>query len=268
MNDFVVEITTPAVISGNFEELQTELQNMMTAYAGLEVTEGNIPERKKDVATLRKIKAAIDDKRKTAKKAYEKPFKAFEDKCKRLTGIIDAEISRINKELSVYEQKRIDEKWVIIHKLYGENIGELENFIPLEQIFCDRWLNKTCSENDIVSDIQQAKVKVRTDLDAINDLCDGYIDECIAAYKKGGNQLQAAVARYNDLKSARERAEADMKMEEVKPLPTVEEFRKKMAAIPLSCFPAEQYTFTVFNSQDAQSVRAYLNTFEIKYEES
>lgn len=267
MNDFMVDITTPAVITGNFEELQMELSNMMKAYAGLEVTEENIPEIKKDVATLRKIKAAIDDKRKTAKKAYEKPFKAFEDKCKQLTGIIDTEISRINKELSVYEQRRIDEKRAIIRELYDENIGELDVFLPLEQIFCDRWLNKTCSENEIVSDIQQAKVKVRADLDAINDLCAGYIDECIAAYKKGGNQLQAAVARYNDLKSAKERAEADlMKMPE-KPLPTIDEFKKAMAEIPASCIPVG-YTFTVFNEQDANSVRAYLNTFEIKYEES
>lgn len=267
MNDFVVEITSPAVITGNFEELHKELSNMMAAYAGLEVTEDNIPERKKDVATLRKIKSAIEDKRKTAKKNYEKPFKAFEEQCKKLTGLIDNEINRINKDLSVYEQRRIAEKQAVIGRLYSENIGEYEKFLPLDNIYNSKWENKTCSENEIVSDIQQAKVKVRTDLDAINDLCDGYIDECIAAYKKGGNQLQVAVARYSDLKSAKERAEADlMKMPE-KPLPTIDEYKKAMAEIPASCIPVG-YTFTVFNEQDANSVRAYLNTFEIKYEES
>ena len=268
MSDFVVEITSPAVIKGNFEELQAELQNMMTAYAGLEVTEENIPERKKDVATLRKIKAAIDDKRKTAKKAYEKPFKAFEDKCKQLTGIIDSEINRINKDLSVYEQRRIAEKQSLIRKLYLANIGEYEKFLPLENIYNSKWENKSCSENEIISDIQQAKMQVISDLDAINDLCDGFIDECIEAYRKSGNRLAAAISRFNDLKSAKERAEAElMKMPE-KPLPTIDEFKKAMAEIPVSCIPVDHYTFTVFDEQDAKSVRAYLKTFEIKYEES
>ena len=53
MNDFQVSIKQPVIITGNFEEMRAELQNMMQAYAGLEVTEDNLPERKKDVATLR-----------------------------------------------------------------------------------------------------------------------------------------------------------------------------------------------------------------------
>ena len=62
MSEFSVQIKQPVIISGNFEEMQQELSNMMQAYAGLEVTEANLPERKKDIATLRKIKTAIEDK--------------------------------------------------------------------------------------------------------------------------------------------------------------------------------------------------------------
>lgn len=268
MSDFVFEITSPAVIKGNFEELQAELQNMMQAYAGLEVTEENIPERKKDIATLRKIKAAIDDKRKTTKKAYEKPFKAFEDKCKQLTGLIDAEINRINEELSIYELRRVEEKRTLIRKLYSENIGEYGKFIPLDSIYNSRWENKACSKNEIVSDIQQAKLQVISDLDEINDLCDGFIDECIEAYRKSGNRLAAAISRFNDLKSAKERAEADLKKDAETPKPTLNEFKSLVSEVPFINIPAKHYTFTVFNEQDAQSVRAYMNTFEIKYEES
>ena len=59
MTEFQVESLKPVVIGGNFDEMQQALSNMMQAYAGLEVTEENIPERKKDVATLRKLKEAI-----------------------------------------------------------------------------------------------------------------------------------------------------------------------------------------------------------------
>lgn len=133
MSDFQVSIKQPVIISGNFEEMQLELQNMMQAYAGLEVTEENLPERKKDIATLRKIKSAIEDK--AAKKDYEKPFKAFEAECKKLTGIIDKEIDRINADMDVYEKKRIAEKRKVIDRLYAENIGDYADYLPLAIIF-------------------------------------------------------------------------------------------------------------------------------------
>ena len=100
MNEFKVSIMQPVVISGNFQEMRQELATMMSAYADLEVTEENIPERKKDIATLRKIRTAIEDKRKETKRDYEKPFKSFEAECKSLTGIIDEQISRINADLN------------------------------------------------------------------------------------------------------------------------------------------------------------------------
>lgn len=101
MNEFSVQIKQPVIITGNFEEMQAELSNMMQAYAGLEVTEANLNERKKDVATLRKIKAAIEDKRKETKREYSKPIKEFEEKCKLLTATIDRQIDRINADMDV-----------------------------------------------------------------------------------------------------------------------------------------------------------------------
>ena len=70
-NDFQVSIKQPVIITGNFEEMKAELSNMMTAYAGLEVTEENLPERKKDVATLRKIKTAFKCARAVVRKSVE-----------------------------------------------------------------------------------------------------------------------------------------------------------------------------------------------------
>ena len=167
MNDFQVQIKQPVIISGNFEEMQQELSNMMQAYAGLEVTEANLPERKKDIATLRKIKTAIEDKRKAAKKDYEKPFKAFESECKKLTGIIDKEIDRINADMDVYEKKRIADKKLTIAHLYAKTVGDFAEYIPLESIYRQQWDNKTYSENAIICDIQEACLSVRDDLKTI-----------------------------------------------------------------------------------------------------
>ena len=259
--NFEVEELKPALIRGNFDEMQQALSNMMQAYAGLEVTEENIPERKKDVATLRKMKKAIDDKRKSVKTEYEKPLKAFEGKCKELTGIIDAEIERINNDLSAYEAKRCAEKQSIIRKLYDENIGEYAEYLPLDSIYDEKWENKTCSEKEIVSDIQQEKLRVKTDLQTIQIAAGEFVDDCREWYKKCGCDLPAAMRRLEDLRSAREAV-----LRGVSSL--AEEVREKSTITAEKPQNGRQtWTFSVYSTEDSNSVRAYLEMLGIEYKE-
>lgn len=264
MTEFQVESLKPVVIGGNFDEMQQALSNMMQAYAGLEVTEENIPERKKDVATLRKMKKAIDDKRKSVKKDYETPLKRFEERCKELTGIIDTEITRINHDLSEYEAKRCAEKRVVIRALYDEHIEGFAEFLPLDMIYDESWENKTCSEKDIISDIQQEKLRVKTDLQTIQIAAGEFADDCLEQYKKCGCDLPAAMRRLEDLRSAKDRAEAVLKAEKI----FAEEVRDECTKTAESHEnEREKWMFTVFTPQDADSVRAYLNMFEIEHKE-
>ena len=262
--NFEVEELKPVLIRGNFDEMQQALSNMMTAYAGLEVTEANIPERKKDVATLRKMKKAIDDKRKEVKKAYEMPLKSFETKCKELTGIIDTEIERINHDLADYEAKRWAQKMVVIRDLYKENIGDYAEYLPLERIHDPKWENKTCTENTIISDIQSAKMRVEQDIKTIKIAAGDFTDDCLDWYKKCGCDLPAAMRRLEDLRSAKERAEAVLKAEKN----FAEEVREERIKTAENAENERQmWTFNVFSVEDANSVRAYLEMFEIKYME-
>lgn len=262
--NFEVEELKPVLIRGNFDEMQQALSNMMTAYAGLEVTEANIPERKKDVATLRKMKKAIDDKRKEVKKAYEMPLKSFETKCKELTGIIDTEIERINHDLADYEAKRWAQKMVVIRDLYKENIGDYAEYLPLERIHDPKWENKTCTENTIISDIQSAKMRVEQDIKTIKIAAGDFTEDCLDWYKKCGCNLPAAMRRLEDLRSAKERAEAVLKAEKN----FAEEVREESTKTPEKAEnEREKWTFTVFNKRDSDSVRAYLKMFGIEYEE-
>lgn len=263
MTEFKVEeLHKPILIRGNWDEMQEALSNMMQAYAGLEVTEENIPERKKDVATLRKMKKAIDDKRKEVKKDYETPLKRFEERCKELTGIIDTEIERINHDLSAYEMKRRTEKQAVIRKLYDENIEGFAEFLPLDLIYDEKWENKTCSEKEIISDIQQEKIRVKTDLQTIQIAAGEFADDCLEWYKKCGCDLPAAMRRLEDLKSAKERAKAVLKAEKN----FAEEVREECTKTAESTENERQmWTFNVFSVEDANSVRAYLEMFEIKY---
>lgn len=264
MSEFSVQIKQPVIISGNFEEMQLELQNMMQAYAGLEVTEENLPERKKDIATLRKIKSAIEDKRKSAKKDYEKPFKAFEAECKKLTGIIDTEINRINADMEVYDKKRIAEKRKVIDRLYAENIGDYADYLPLAIIFRPQWDNKTYSESNIICDIQEAVLTVKTDFQTIDTMCDPWQEECKAVYKSSG--LTGALQRYKDLESARKTAEASVKASEQQ-TPTPEPETQANATESLVDSERWVFTITVTNETDAKFIRDTCEMCGYEYKE-
>ena len=264
MSEFSVQIKQPVIISGNFEEMQQELQNMMQAYAGLEVTEANLPERKKDIATLRKIKAAIEDKRKSAKKDYEKPFKAFEAECKKLTGIIDKEIDRINADMDVYEQKRKADKRILIAQIYSQNIGEYADYLPLESVYRSQWENKTYSESNIICDIQEAVLTVKTDLRTIDTMCDPWQEECKAVYKVSG--LTGALQRYKDLESARKTAEASVKAGEQQ-TPTPEPETQEKAVEDAVDSDRWVFTITVNNETDAKFIRDTCEMCGYEYKE-
>ena len=264
MNDFQVQIKQPVIISGNFEEMQQELSNMMQAYAGLEVTEANLPERKKDIATLRKIKTAIEDKRKAAKKDYEKPFKAFESECKKLTGIIDKEIDRINADMDVYEKKRIADKKLTIAHLYAKTVGDFAEYIPLESIYRQQWDNKSYSEKDIAADIQTMVINVRQELNTIDSMCAPWADECKLVYMANGNSITSAIQRYKDLQSAKEAAERAVKAAEQETHAIIPEEPEKPVEKPTD---RSEWTFTVFTEEDAKFIRETCEFTDIRYEE-
>ena len=264
MSEFSVQIKQPVIISGNFEEMQLELQNMMQAYSGLEVTESNLPERKKDIATLRKIKSAIEDKRKSAKKDYEKPFKAFEAECKKLTGIIDKEIDRINADMDVYEQKRKADKKILISQLYAQNIGEYADYIPLESVYRPQWENKTYTEIAIINDIQEAVLTVKNALRTIDTMCDPWQEERKAVYKASG--LTGALQRYKDLENARKTAEASVKASEQQ-TPTPEPMEQEKPVESLVDGDRWVFTITVTNENDAKFIRDTCELFGYEYKE-
>ena len=79
-------------ISTNFEEVKEALTDQMKVYEELKVSESNKPERKKDIATLRKIIKAVTEKKSTVKAECLKPYSEFETKANELIEIINKPI--------------------------------------------------------------------------------------------------------------------------------------------------------------------------------
>lgn len=201
----------PGEIKSNLDDLAAALTNQMQAYEGLEVTEGNIPERKKDLATLRKMSKAIDDRRKEVKRTWDAPLNEFETKVMDVTGIIDKQIVRIDGDIKEFDRKRITEKQEHIKALYEEEIGEYAEYLPLAVVKSSRWDNKSCGDTEIRSDLQEMVIKVKSDLSAIKALNSEFEEKLLNAYKASGNQLSIAIQKHTDYMEAKIATEKALK---------------------------------------------------------
>lgn len=170
------------IINTNFEELKENIKNQMQVYMKLEVTESNKKERKKDIATLRKMSKALNEKKIEVKNEFMKPYTAFESQVKELQEIIAEPIIFLDNQVKEYEEKQRLEKVNAINKIFDELSGELKEHISLEQIYDDKWENVTTSIKSIREDITVKLTNIRNGVIAIKATNSDKTDEALNRY--------------------------------------------------------------------------------------
>ena len=103
-NNLEVKVTqAPAKIEFNYKEMKQALAEKMEVYNATVVTEDTVRDAKKDLASLRKVKKALNDRRIEIKKEYDKPYDEFKKKVDELTGLIDEPIEKIDEQVKEFE---------------------------------------------------------------------------------------------------------------------------------------------------------------------
>ncbi|GKX65615.1 DUF1351 domain-containing protein [Inconstantimicrobium mannanitabidum] len=98
------------IVTMNFEEVKQSLVQTMEKYKGIIVTEDTLQDCKATQKELAGIRIKIDTYRKDVKKEMEVPIKAFEGQCKELIGLIENAEQPIKNGISVFDNKRREEK--------------------------------------------------------------------------------------------------------------------------------------------------------------
>ena len=183
--NFELKVTAPKnkPVIWNYEELKADLTTALADYENRVYTEDTIDEAKADKAKLNKLKKAINDERIAREKEYMQPFNEFKAQAKELCEMIDTASSGIGEQIDSFEEKRIAEKMEKIRTMFTE-ISTLYpiNFITLEMILNDKWLNKGTSDKAIAKEITDVFEKAVKDLDVIRKM-PRYAFEAEEAYK-------------------------------------------------------------------------------------
>lgn len=149
------------VIKMNFEEVKNSLETTMSKYKEIVVTEEGLKDCKATQRNLAGLRNKIDYYRKTVKKEMEVPIKKFEGQCKELITLISNAEKPIKEGISVYDNKRKEEKKEKSLELIKEIIQSysLNNKYASMLTVKDEYLNLSKSIKSIKEDIEmRAKI--------------------------------------------------------------------------------------------------------------
>jgi hypothetical protein len=172
-------------ITTNFDEVKEALIEQMEIYKELEVTEDNKTERKKDIATLRKMIKAVNSKRIEVKKECLKPYEVFEKQASELVDIINQPIGILDSQVKEFEDKQRLQKITDINTYFDETITgypELIDEIGLTTIYDNRWENAGASMKSIREDIKAKLDKIQADITLIKSMPSDKTEEALRLY--------------------------------------------------------------------------------------
>lgn len=174
------------VIGFNFEEIKEKLNSELEIYKNMIFTEESKTEAKKTIASLRKLKKSVNDKKLEVKKSFMIPYTNFEAQVKELDNLIDEPINFINNQVEEFERKCVEEKKALISEIYTEIMAEhveASGYLPLQRIYDSKWENATTTKKAITETITERVDHVEKDLGIIRSMESEFEDKGIEKYK-------------------------------------------------------------------------------------
>ena len=225
-------------IETNFEEIKAVLAAGLEEYKGMVFTAESQPEAKKTVASLRKLKKAMNDRRIEIKKTFMVPYTNFETQVKELDKLIDEPINFISGQIEEFERKRVKTKKSLICKIYTGIITEHDavmEYLPLDRIYDSRWENTTTTQKAIAEAIAAHVEHVEKDLATIRTMESEFEDKGLAKYK-ATLELSDAIGIMNQYQKQKEeilwrQAEEEQRKAEEKTRKAAEVERKADEAV-------------------------------------
>lgn len=190
----------------NYEPLKAWALEQVAAYKGLIVEEDGIASAKTDCAKLRKIAKNASDYRISIKKEHEAKISKTMEQLKEITDIFNGAAADIDAQVKEFDEKRKEEKRSAIGKIYTDNIQDMEQFLPLQKIWNEKWMNKGYAIDAITKEIKAQVESVQDGIKTIQLLGTKYESQMISAFLEWYNMNDA-------LKKKAELEQIDAEME-------------------------------------------------------
>lgn len=195
------------------------------------VTKENVADAKKTLADLRKLEEKLEDERKRIKGIWNEPYDRFEKEYKEKTGLLDAAITNLAKQVKDIEtadaNKKRAQTIADIKKRatdYRKGFDTLLEQYPAlwKKVWKDSYANKSTSTSKTVAEYTQALLAIHSDLKTI-EIMDNR-DSILQAYYRTGSLgeaiHEAEEYKARQIKEAQFKAQAEAEKEARTPQPT------------------------------------------------
>lgn len=182
MEDIRIINEVMPVIEVNFKEVKTALEDTLTKYKNLVVTEETLSGCKATQKELAGVRAKIDTYRKEKKKALSEPITAFENQCKELTALIEKAEQPIKQGIKVFDDKKRDTKRIEAEEIIKDTIASdgLNEKYGAQLDVLEKYCNLTAKKGDVKTDVGQRAFALKVEQDREQELLD-IIEDAIRA---------------------------------------------------------------------------------------
>lgn len=261
----ISELVLPDSISFNYEELKAELTSKVQTYKTIVYDDAQIKEAKADKANLNKLKKALNDERIRLEREYMTPFNAFKAQVNEIIGIIDEPVAIIDKQVKAYEEKCKEDKRAEIQAHF--DTLEKPDFLSLDKIWDDKWLNASVNMKTVKEAIQAAIDKTNTDIQTLKALSE-FSFEATEEYKRtlDINRAIAEGQRLADIQRRKAEAEAAKAQEKATPAPEPIPQPAPVTEPETNTEPAQWVAFEAFLTvPQAQMLKLFFNNNHIEF---
>lgn len=211
-----IEQYTPATaIQFNYDELKQELQEKADMYASIVYTAETVKDAKADRAKLKALQKTLNDERIRREREFMEPFNEFKAQINEIIRIIDTPVMTIDTQVKAFEDAEKEQKRADVIALWDSL--DKPDFLTIDNVWSDRFLNKTATMTGIQNEMETFVNRVKTDLSTLANIPAD--DVAIDTYKRTLNVASALeesnrIRKIQEAAEARKRAEAERAAEE------------------------------------------------------
>lgn len=208
MNDISVVVNQEVgKVTWNFEEIKKSLEDSVAIYQGMVYTDDTIKTAKTDVAELRALAKAIEDRRKEVKEKCLEPYNIIEKQAKELVALVNKPIEAINIQVQDYESRRkeavrakIDAYWKRKCAVLPESIWDAAH----SKIYDSRWENATATQKSWKEGIDNGVAEIQGAIETIKSFNSEFEEDMLNSFY-ADLSLQNAIQKMNSLKAQKDR---------------------------------------------------------------
>lgn len=162
MNDLVLQNNDVVFTQGDvrfngYETLMEQAQEVAEYIQNIIVTEDNIKDVKKVLATSNKTLKELNDRRIQIKKELMKPYDEFAKQIKEIESVVDEANEVVKSKVRDLEEIERDKKREVLKQIWQDKTQTLpyKDYITFDVFFKEQYLNKTFSISKFEDELNQ-----------------------------------------------------------------------------------------------------------------